>query len=455
MDDSEKEYQLHAVSGDLLKDLSGSAAIDRIRALLSDWLRIENMVVLLGAGCSISRGGVALAGLQEHVLDTVLDLGSDLPEIGESIDLVRARKDQSDDSSASFETWLSSIATAQHSLSASGSPFESVGANLGSGDTRLGATELSSLMTTISKIVASRCSLTLPPLTASGPYGHHALIAKLVARDPTLGRAHVFTTNYDLLLESAADDLRVLYSTGFIGSVEPKFDSSAYALDLYYPGEVAEGRVQRFDKFFHLYKLHGSIDWRRKSPSELIRTDSRSLPNWTDWKAWERGERLRFLLGGSTGDSEEAVAILPTESKYLQSIGMPYAHLFRALDAHLKAPQTFFLVIGYGFADEHINRIIDEALTNPGLVVLIVDPTPPPQLTERLERYQMSGERAFLLTGTNPADHGPPQLATFDDFAVNLMPHVRWLEDFLKLRKVEKVVREQPRETDSAEGDSG
>jgi hypothetical protein len=207
---------------------------------------------------------------------------------------------------------------------------------------------------------------------------------------------------------------------------------------------VAEGRVQRFDKFFHLYKLHGSIDWRRKSRSELIRGDSRSLPDWTDWQRWDRNQRLDLLQA----QPDETVAILPTESKYLQSIGMPYAHLFRALDARLKTPQTFFLIVGYGFGDEHINRIIDEALTNPGLVVLIVDPKPPTQLQERLQRYQTAGERAFLLTAAN-AEGQTLRLATFEDFAVNLMPHVRWLDDFVRLRKVERLVRETPPEVGS------
>ena len=439
-------YQLHAASGDLLEGLSGSAALDRIQALLSDWLRIENMVILVGAGCSISQKGVPLARLQDHVLDTVLDLGTDIPDLGKALDLVRARKDQAN-SAVGFETWLSSIATAEHALNASGSLFQSVGARLGSEEAQLKPSELSSLMAAISRIIVSRCSLTLPPFSTDGPSGHHALVAKLVARDPKLGRAHLFTVNYDLLVEAAADDLRVRYSTGFIGTVEPKFDSSAYALDLYYPGEVAEGRVQRFDKFFHLYKLHGSVDWRRKSQSELIRADSRSLPHWTDWQGWARNDKLDFLRS----EAEDAVAILPTESKYLQSIGMPYAHLFRALDSHLKTPQTFFLILGYGFGDEHINRIIDEALTNPGLVVLIVDPTPPPQLRQRLKRYQTTGERAFLLTGIPSDEEGPPHRATFEDFAVNLMPHVRWLDDFVRLRRVEQLVCEGFQGGESAE----
>ena len=128
-EESGTEYQLHAASGDLLEGLSGSVALDRIRALLSDWLRIENMVILVGSGCSISRNGVTLARLQDHVLDTVLDLGTDLPDLGKALDLVRARKDQGDDT-VGFETWLSSIATAEHALNASGSLFQSVGARL-------------------------------------------------------------------------------------------------------------------------------------------------------------------------------------------------------------------------------------------------------------------------------------------------------------------------------------
>ena len=147
--------------------------------------------------------------------------------------------------------------------------------------------------------------------------------------------------------------------------------------------------------------------------------------------------------------TEDAVAILPTENKYLQSIGMPYAHLFRALDSHLKTPQTFFLILGYGFGDEHINRIIDEALTNPGLVVLIVDPTPTPQLEGCLKRYQAAGERAFFLTSTHSNEKEPPQRATFEDFAVNLMPHVRWLDDFVRLRRVEHIIRKTSQDSES------
>ena len=171
--------------GTCLRDSTNPTRGTASKALLSEWLRIENMVILVEAGCSISQNGVTLAGLEDHVLDTVLDLGTDIPGLGKALDLARARKDQGNDA-VGFETWLSSIATAEHALRASGSLFQSVGARLGSQEAQLKPCELSALMAAISKIIVSRCSLTLPPFATDDPSGHHALIAKLVARDPTL-----------------------------------------------------------------------------------------------------------------------------------------------------------------------------------------------------------------------------------------------------------------------------
>ena len=64
------------------------------------------------------------------------------------------------------------------------------------------------------------------------------------------------------------DRLGILYSEGFTGTVTRRFNPSAYDLDYYYPGELGEGRVRRYHKVAHLYKLHGSTNWR-KSPEPL------------------------------------------------------------------------------------------------------------------------------------------------------------------------------------------
>lgn len=40
----------------------------RLQALLSQWLRMENLVLMLGAGCSCSQGGKVLGKLEEAVI---------------------------------------------------------------------------------------------------------------------------------------------------------------------------------------------------------------------------------------------------------------------------------------------------------------------------------------------------------------------------------------------------
>ena len=49
------------------------------------------------------------------------------------------------------------------------------------------------------------------------------------------------------------------------GTVNRTLRSESYHYDLYYPGETTEGRVSRVDRVLHLYKLHGSINWRRRT----------------------------------------------------------------------------------------------------------------------------------------------------------------------------------------------
>src|SRR5690606_16564938 len=125
------------------------------------------------------------------------------------------------------------------------------------------------------------------------------------------------------------------------GQAEAKFDPSVYGLDIYYPGELAEGRVRRFDKFAHLYKLPGSLHWF-VADGELR---SRH-PNLAPFEGYgglshaEKGEKLPALAA-----DVPAVGILPTANKFHQTLTMPFAHLFRSLQIRLSAPQTFLLVM--------------------------------------------------------------------------------------------------------------
>lgn len=72
--------------------------------------------------------------------------------------------------------------------------------------------------------------------------------------------------------------------------------------------------------------------------------------------------------------NDEYAIIYPTPQKEIDALGYPYSALFRALSEELNKPDAALLVIGFGFSDEHINRLILEALGNPSYQMMIVSP---------------------------------------------------------------------------------
>ena len=431
-------------NGDLLADVAPTERLNRIQALLAQWLRMENVVVLLGAGASVSQGGPLMGDLEEFVLQGAIEVIEDDAELVDCLPVLRARLAETKQSTYWFEQWLSFLTNATHIASSENSPIESLQIRGRDEDDdevtcELSNEQLTGLLNLLGQLIYLRCSLNLSPLDGtSRPSGHHSLAAKLVARDPSLGRTHIFTVNYDTLLEQAMDDLGIQYTDGFVGTVDRRFDPSTYGLDIYYPGEVGEGRVRRFDKYLHLYKPHGSVHWRRRGDGRVIQTRDDQLGLWEAWRDYDHKEKLATLRRVFRGDNDP-IGILPTENKFVQTLGMPYAHLFRAFAHRLQEPQTFLIVCGYSFGDEHLNALIAEGMTNPTLVMLVISPSPSITILTRVKNYQLAGERAFFLHGINTEK--PPDFGTFDDFAQNLLPHVKWIDDFQRLRIAENAMR--------------
>jgi hypothetical protein len=440
------EYQLVGPSddgsvNDILATLNGKDSRQRLQALIAEWLRMENLVVLTAAGTSVTSGGKTMEVLERAVLATIKAL-PDLPgTISSIIDArIAALGAEGTKPEMGFEDWLSFLANANFIGSSPISPFSGVQWR---GPTHPTQEELSWFVATIGKAIFAECALTLPDTGPSASSAtdiapHLAFLSKLVARDSNLGRAHLFTLNYDTLFEQALELLGIQYFDGFTGRAEARFDPSVYGLDIYYPGEIAEGRVRRFDKFLHFYKLHGSIHWQVRG--DELRARHPDLHDFSAYRTLDAaGKAGKFK---ELTDDLPAVGILPTANKFAQTLTMPFAHLFRSFQIRLGAPQTFLLVLGYGFGDEHVNHIIEAALMNPSLVMLVVEPNPKSGTIDRVRRYKDLGKRAFVLTQTEAAFEATEfKLASFDDFARSIMPDVQWLDDFLRLRRFEKQIQ--------------
>lgn len=453
-------------SEDLLAGKPSEDALRRVQALLADWLRMENVIVLTAAGCSVGAGGRLMAGPRTNNLEClVLDAVEKCELPPKAASILRHRKatwpTEENGGPLGFEDWLSYLFNASGLTNPDSSPVEAV---VWKGDVPEGEEpplmladgDLAELRKLVEKAIFAECALQIDRGELSGTSGgqssgHIPFLAKLIARDTNLGRTHLFTLNYDTLFEQAMEELGVQYFDGFSGRASSRFDPAVYGLDIYYPGDVAEGRVRRFDKFLQYYKLHGSLHWY-VGDDGTYRARHRDLSFAGDYRKAAVEEKAAKLQseGFSTVNS---FGILPTSQKFTQTLDMPYAHLFRLFHARLNQPQTFLLVVGYGFGDDHVTRIIETALMNPSLVMLVVEPNPQSAIVERVRRYQSLGQRAFVLTerlgGSEKCSY---KIATFADFAQNIMPDVKWLDDYKRLRSFEEQIRKtEDRKPDAPE----
>jgi len=272
---------------------------------------------------------------------------------------------------------------------------------------------------------------------------HEVFLAKLIERDPQCGRGRIFTLNYDTLLEQTMDRLGIVYCDGFTGTVSRRFNPAAYDLDLHYPGEATEGRVRRYDKVLQLYKLHGSINWRKRIAAGAniidVYCDLGPLPSRLDVKAAAKGKRdiLTSLFHSGTG-----LAVLPTANKYSATLTMPYAHLFRGFGQALREPQTVLFIVGYSGWDDHVNRIIEDALTNPSFTCVIIDPQPS-HWARSLCAADYCG-RVYCLGG---------QWGTFEFFAKEVLPDIEVLKTELLVARTLRDLQKSRTQINASDGD--
>lgn len=175
---------------------------------------------------------------------------------------------------------------------------------------------------------------------------HSALLQKLGRRGIRKARSKIFTTNYDLCFEEAATRHRFTVIDGFSHSLNQVYDRAHFQYDIV-RRESPTDAPDYIENVVQLYKLHGSIDWRRVG-GEIVRSRSHD------------------------GDP---VLIYPRSSKYQESFEAPYLDMIGALQAALREPDTAVIVSGFGFRDDHISRPILAAVeANMSLRLIVCDP---------------------------------------------------------------------------------
>lgn len=402
-----------------------------VRAFSARWLKMQNVCVLAGAGASQYVGGFVGSGLFARVQELLRRRPS-----SSTLEDLLSQSSRPEEVGPRFEAFLTQLSFLSRLQANADWPLDKIAFDIPithiRGYERRKAA-LRDLLQDIERAIAVECSLSLPASAFSDGEGettaHEVFLSKLVARDPQAGRTRIFTVNYDTLFEQAMDRLGIIYWDGFSGTVDRRFNPAAYDLDIHYPGDVTEGKVRRFDKVLFLYKLHGSITWARVEPSanNLFGVVQRRepLPTRDQVLSAEGGPAL---LDGITS----RLAILPTAAKYAESLSMPFAHVFRSLGESLNRPQTVLFVLGYSGWDLHINALVEDALSNPGFGLVIVDPSPS-AWARRLCHADSCG-RVYCFGG---------EWGKFEFFARHILPD---LETFRTDLAVAKTLREIKRD---------
>lgn len=177
---------------------------------------------------------------------------------------------------------------------------------------------------------------------------HAAFINTVSHLVKTPSKLSIVTTNYDTLIEDAADSIGFSVIDGFTFAHRPQFDSDMFEWNLVKDIENIKTRELEYKKnIINLIKLHGSLTWER-SNDHIYRKEKCDVKN--------------------------PIMIFPSSNKYMQSYQEPYFELFIKFQELLKRPNTLLITAGFSFADNHISQMITQAIKhNKSLAVLISD----------------------------------------------------------------------------------
>lgn len=227
----------------------------------------------------------------------------------------------------------------------------------------------------------------------------HAEFLRRAARRPQRkSRMKVFTTNYDRCFEEAGRQGRYVVVDGFSHTSPPTFD----AIHFSYETVRRVGDTESFDPIpnsFHLYKLHGSVDWQRQEPS---------------------GEITKWMPYG------KPVLIYPRNSKYELAFEQPYLEMIGAFQSAVREPDTGLLVVGFGFNDNHLAEPIMSAIrSNLSMKIVVVSPNLAPWNNGAANGPGESGTNKYLMQLKSLATAGDARITLlncgFEDM-VNFVP---------------------------------
>lgn len=189
-----------------------------------------------------------------------------------------------------------------------------------------------------------------------------SFLMSFASRSGIRDRLHIFTTNYDRIIEAGAELAGLHLIDRFTGTLAPIFRSTRLDIDMHYNPPGIRGEPRYLEGVAKFTKLHGSIDWIYTG-DDVRRI---GLPFGSE-------DINNFLCApGLKNVDIRNVMIYPNSAKDRETAEYPYVELFRDFAAALCRPNSTLVTYGYGFGDDHINRVIKDMLTIPSTHLVII-----------------------------------------------------------------------------------
>lgn len=208
-----------------------------------------------------------------------------------------------------------------------------------------------------------------------------------------------FTSNYDICLDIALDQLRVPTNSGYSGRFNPSVDLSDFGRRVFtttlgfgYQAEIPSANI---------VKIHGCASWRNGNQELTFINPNEDLPSIHDLivkltesdylceidtqspaevSYRELKKACKKIHNAKSGEIEELQSkisslaiVFPDKTKFSSTVlNEAYYAQLRRLTNQLEVRNSVLLVAGFSFADEHIRSLIlRAAATNPTLKILI------------------------------------------------------------------------------------
>lgn len=158
--------------------------------------------------------------------------------------------------------------------------------------------------------------------------------------------ANLFSTNYDLFIEKAADkaltENRLVFNDGASGYFKRILDSSNYNKVVAYKG-LNDNYLNEIPSV-SLIKPHGSMNWIKNKEDIQIMPNVVSNPSVVNPSGYENSDTF---------------------------LNNHFHDMLRVFQLELDKPQSILISIGFSFQDKHISKMIQRAFHNPELIIYV------------------------------------------------------------------------------------